>query len=88
MRRVPLLPLPSFGPLKLEHRFEPDEFPDGIAFGEKGGLFVSMASPAGVIILRPNVTVSRRTVARARRSPSRSTGEDLADGQREAGQQR
>ncbi len=57
MWRLPYLP--AFGPLKLEHSFEPDEFPDGIAFGEHGDLFVSMASPAepGVIVLRLDGTV-------------------------------
>ena len=57
---MPRLPfLPSLGSLKLEHSFAPDEFPDGIAFGRQGDLFVSMASPAepGVIILRPDGTV-------------------------------
>jgi sugar lactone lactonase YvrE len=57
MWRLPFLP--AFGPLKLEHSFEPDEFPDGIAFGRQGDLYVSMASPAepGVIILRPDGTI-------------------------------
>jgi sugar lactone lactonase YvrE len=48
--------------LRLFHRFAAGELPDGIAFGEKGVLYVAMAAPAapGVMLLRPNGTMKAR----------------------------
>jgi sugar lactone lactonase YvrE len=58
LSRLPFL-TPIAQQPRLEYRFAPDEFPDGVAFGQSGDLFVSMASPAapGVLILRPNGTI-------------------------------
>ncbi|MGH2944070.1 MAG: SMP-30/gluconolactonase/LRE family protein [Solirubrobacteraceae bacterium] len=48
--------------LKLFHRFAAGELPDGIAFGKKGVLYVTMAAPEapGVLLLRPNGTMKAR----------------------------
>ncbi len=58
------LPLanPTAGALRLEHRFALGELPDGIAFGAKGQLFVSMASPTapGVLVLNTDGTTAAR----------------------------
>lgn len=57
LSRLPFLPPIAQLP-RLEHRFARGEFPDGIACGRSGDLFVSMASPAapGVMILHPGWT--------------------------------
>lgn len=66
---------PKAAQLKLEHRFAAGELPDGIAFGEDGDLFVSMASPAapGVTILRPDGSDKARIRIRLSTSQRRST---------------
>jgi hypothetical protein len=53
---------PTAAQMKLEYRFAAGELPDGIAFGESGDLYVSMASPTapGVMVLRPDSTVKAR----------------------------
>ncbi len=51
--RLPLVPEPKSGDLKVFHQYSPDALPDGIAFGKSGLLYVAIATPgsSGVSIL-------------------------------------
>src|SRR5262249_946626 len=53
---LPLGNHPNFGSLRLFHSFAPGDFPDGIAFGASGLLYVANATPfnSGIIGLRPD----------------------------------
>jgi sugar lactone lactonase YvrE len=52
---LPLVAQPTAGDLAVFHQFAPGDFPDGIAFGKSGSLYVAMATPfaSGIAILGP-----------------------------------
>ena len=53
---LPFVRKPAARQLRVVHRFAPGELPDGIAFGERGDLYVGIGSPQaqGIVILRPD----------------------------------
>ena len=50
---LPLTAQPQAADLAVFHQFAPGDFPDGIAFGKSGKLYVAMATPfaSGIAIL-------------------------------------
>ena len=59
---LPLVDKPAARQLRLFHRLPVGDGPDGIAFGARGDLYVSIGSPhsSGVVILRPDGTQRAR----------------------------
>ncbi len=61
---LPLVEQPSATDLAVFHKFGPGDAPDGIAFGDSGNLYVTLALPttSGVAILRPDGSEEARLV--------------------------
>ena len=59
---LPLVAQPAAADLSVFHQFAPGDFPDGIAFGKSGNLYVAMATPfaSGVAVIRPDGTEAAR----------------------------
>ena len=59
---LPLVAAPSASDLQVFHHFAPGEGPDGIAFGENGDLYVTLALPlfSGILVLDSNGAEVRR----------------------------
>lgn len=59
---LPLVDAPKKADLKAWHHFAPGDWPDGIAFGASGKLYVTLALPgkSGIAVLEPDGTESAR----------------------------
>ncbi len=59
---LPFVAQPTAADLTVFHQFAPGDFPDGIAFGKSGNLYVAMATPfaSGIAVIAPDGAETKR----------------------------